>query len=100
MEGPQLSSVSSVPAGEVRRSCISRRTGLGVGGRRRGQHLDCVSTGPCSAGSQGRGSGSFEEIPCSETGSKPRRDSPETLGDRKSTRLNSSHGYISYAVFC
>src|SRR5687768_18030506 len=26
----------------------------------------------------------------------PRRAS----GDRKSTRLNSSHGYISYAVFC
>src|SRR2546429_14174 len=26
---------------------------------------------------------------------------PETgFGDRKSTRLNSSHGYISYAVFC
>src|SRR2546422_2058662 len=24
----------------------------------------------------------------------------EVLGDRKSTRLNSSHGYISYAVFC
>src|SRR2546429_4520029 len=24
----------------------------------------------------------------------------ETCGDRKSTRLNSSHGYISYAVFC
>src|SRR2546422_2170737 len=24
----------------------------------------------------------------------------EQLGDRKSTRLNSSHGYISYAVFC
>src|SRR2546422_8479278 len=23
-----------------------------------------------------------------------------TEGDRKSTRLNSSHGYISYAVFC
>src|SRR5687768_18234269 len=23
-----------------------------------------------------------------------------TLIDRKSTRLNSSHGYISYAVFC
>src|SRR2546422_6940050 len=23
-----------------------------------------------------------------------------TLPDRKSTRLNSSHGYISYAVFC
>src|SRR3989449_7440805 len=27
---------------------------------------------------------------------------PQKLGrlDRKSTRLNSSHGYISYAVFC
>src|SRR2546422_11684367 len=24
----------------------------------------------------------------------------ETVRDRKSTRLNSSHGYISYAVFC
>src|SRR2546422_4010510 len=24
----------------------------------------------------------------------------KALGDRKSTRLNSSHGYISYAVFC
>src|SRR2546429_6688681 len=25
---------------------------------------------------------------------------PPASGDRKSTRLNSSHGYISYAVFC
>src|SRR2546429_4845028 len=25
---------------------------------------------------------------------------PITPADRKSTRLNSSHGYISYAVFC
>src|SRR2546422_5293267 len=25
---------------------------------------------------------------------------PLAVGDRKSTRLNSSHGYISYAVFC
>src|SRR5687768_17973343 len=25
---------------------------------------------------------------------------PKTPQDRKSTRLNSSHGYISYAVFC
>src|ERR1041385_1035724 len=32
----------------------------------------------------------------SEPPSPPRPD----LGDRKSTRLNSSHGYISYAVFC
>src|SRR3989449_4010268 len=27
-------------------------------------------------------------------------DSRPRAGDRKSTRLNSSHGYISYAVFC
>src|SRR2546422_1709362 len=25
---------------------------------------------------------------------------PASTADRKSTRLNSSHGYISYAVFC
>src|SRR2546429_5808416 len=35
----------------------------------------------------------------------PRRHKPLSQagagrGDRKSTRLNSSHGYISYAVFC
>src|SRR5205809_5566623 len=29
-----------------------------------------------------------------------RDDRPTRAGDRKSTRLNSSHGYISYAVFC
>src|SRR2546422_7743390 len=29
----------------------------------------------------------------------PRKDRAQG-GDRKSTRLNSSHGYISYAVFC
>src|SRR5687768_18176687 len=40
--------------------------------------------------------------------SAPRRTLPRApeslhqvvLADRKSTRLNSSHGYISYAVFC
>src|SRR2546429_5671391 len=29
-----------------------------------------------------------------------RRRQPIPSRDRKSTRLNSSHGYISYAVFC
>src|SRR2546422_8466836 len=29
-----------------------------------------------------------------------RRDGLRQVVDRKSTRLNSSHGYISYAVFC
>src|SRR2546429_6922963 len=28
------------------------------------------------------------------------RRSPSPTRDRESTRLNSSHGYISYAVFC
>src|SRR2546429_3718600 len=31
---------------------------------------------------------------------RPAPEQVESLGDRKSTRLNSSHGYISYAVFC
>src|SRR2546422_5779260 len=29
-----------------------------------------------------------------------RNEQPAHIEDRKSTRLNSSHGYISYAVFC
>src|SRR2546429_4425948 len=28
------------------------------------------------------------------------KEGTHCIGDRKSTRLNSSHGYISYAVFC
>src|SRR5687768_18423098 len=35
-----------------------------------------------------------------ETRAAPRDVSPSGRRDRKSTRLNSSHGYISYAVFC
>src|SRR2546422_8452766 len=33
-------------------------------------------------------------------GAKVAHDAHGPDGDRKSTRLNSSHGYISYAVFC
>src|SRR2546422_5017328 len=49
-----------------------------------------------------KGQGSAERVPPGPfQGGKPR---PTHLGgpagDRKSTRLNSSHGYISYAVFC
>src|SRR2546422_6376672 len=36
--------------------------------------------------------------PCQELPQPPERR--RCRGDRKSTRLNSSHGYISYAVFC
>src|SRR2546429_2085310 len=31
---------------------------------------------------------------------RPARGRGDPAEDRKSTRLNSSHGYISYAVFC
>src|SRR2546422_1968884 len=34
------------------------------------------------------------------SGSRARSRRPGPSRDRKSTRLNSSHGYISYAVFC
>src|SRR3712207_8521884 len=35
-----------------------------------------------------------------DRGSDPVVDDVAALGDRKSTRLNSSHANISYAVFC
>src|SRR2546422_4548022 len=35
-----------------------------------------------------------------EEGQVGDRHLPAQAADRKSTRLNSSHGYISYAVFC
>src|SRR2546429_3868563 len=35
-----------------------------------------------------------------KSGDKYVRDADGYYTDRKSTRLNSSHGYISYAVFC
>src|SRR5687768_18431164 len=40
--------------------------------------------------------------PTASSRSEPRVivQGPGRRGDRKSTRLNSSHGYISYAVFC
>src|SRR5256884_1052830 len=49
---------------------------------------------PCpTAGRNSSASSSAVALPA-----KPRRFRPAR--DRKSTRLNSSHGYISYAVFC
>src|SRR3712207_8395628 len=36
-------------------------------------------------------------VPCR---GEQRADSGDVIGDRKSTRLNSSHANISYAVFC
>src|SRR2546422_2777152 len=37
-------------------------------------------------------------MPAEKTQKDPRQE--KRILDRKSTRLNSSHGYISYAVFC
>src|SRR2546429_5930103 len=62
---------------------------------RRGGRLE---TGACAAG--GRGGPAAHRArdgqQYRETGARHRR----RRSDRKSTRLNSSHGYISYAVFC
>src|SRR3989449_4917666 len=38
--------------------------------------------------------------PAGGAGERPRDAIGREMRDRKSTRLNSSHGYISYAVFC
>src|SRR2546429_4848108 len=39
-------------------------------------------------------------VPATLHGSALNTPDTDTFEDRKSTRLNSSHGYISYAVFC
>src|SRR2546422_6500273 len=41
-----------------------------------------------------------EPVHHAEAGAEGGCQEAGTGGDRKSTRLNSSHGYISYAVFC
>src|SRR2546422_6076194 len=47
---------------------------------------------------RGRGNGAARRE--HDGGSGLRHVAPQIREDRKSTRLNSSHGYISYAVFC
>src|SRR5260221_7782631 len=42
----------------------------------------------------------FQSFPLLQVRNSESRSSPATEGDRKSTRLNSSHTVISYAVFC
>src|SRR2546422_3982242 len=43
---------------------------------------------------------SFEDVPMPTQVSAAHPAGVVHVRDRKSTRLNSSHGYISYAVFC
>src|SRR5687768_18314697 len=42
----------------------------------------------------------YQAVTCSPAGGEVGEHGVRALRDRKSTRLNSSHGYISYAVFC
>src|SRR5205809_3130779 len=63
---------------------------------------------PCRGGAsstQARAQGCVDAadgagVPLAPDGPDARRGRGRGRGDRKSTRLNSSHGYISYAVFC
>src|SRR2546429_3903405 len=69
---------------------------------RSGKVVTPVVPSPLSRHSRRAGKGGTTNDPggaCStpERGAAPWEAGP---GDRKSTRLNSSHGYISYAVFC
>src|SRR5687768_18035474 len=51
---------------------------------------------------QRHGHGQFhgDLLAAAAAGERRRRRRRYRVSDRKSTRLNSSHGYISYAVFC
>src|SRR5689334_25274784 len=52
-----------------------------------------------SAPGRGRGGGRARRAACGARRASSRERGPSCL-DRKSTRLNSSHSSISYAVFC
>src|SRR6266536_6590890 len=52
---------------------------------------------PAPAPGRGNAQAAAQTIPCGEQLAKPPADA--IPGDRKSTRLNSSHEWISYAVF-
>src|SRR2546429_6373919 len=59
---------------------------------------DALPICPHLSADQQRGHPGLRRAPAAHRGA--RQPSLGTDGDRKSTRLNSSHGYISYAVFC
>src|SRR5687768_17728863 len=74
------------------RSRRSRRAG--------GRHARLLGDGARRPGSTWLGAAHGRDAPHAR---RPDRDGAGVRGrklDRKSTRLNSSHGYISYAVFC
>src|SRR5206468_4671639 len=55
---------------------------------------------PISAISKSHSSTRWSASPCEVASITLHRQPSETISDRKSTRLNSSHDQISYAVFC
>src|SRR2546422_6963923 len=68
---------------------------------REGSGLAGGQGGECVRGVRVRGSGHQHRAGADPFGSRGRGPrGGRRRGDRKSTRLNSSHGYISYAVFC
>src|SRR5688572_32665725 len=70
-----------------------------VGGPR-GPHLSVIDVDDDGFGLVGRsGRGSAQRVVVLVGGHEQRREQLPPL-DRKSTRLNSSHSQISYAVFC
>src|SRR5437764_6054128 len=54
----------------------------------------------CDSGWRTRYSGAATVTGATRSGATADRVAPVTVADRKSTRLNSSHRCISYAVFC
>src|SRR2546430_12632628 len=64
----------------------ARAAVVGPGHRRRDAELDALSADAPRRRAIGRAA--------------PGSDAHRDVGDRKSTRLNSSHSQISYAVFC
>src|SRR3712207_8429758 len=59
----------------------------------------CISPADQTASSPAPPSGPAARSPAARAG-RSRRAGRHRRGDRKSTRLNSSHANISYAVFC
>src|SRR5687768_17706844 len=61
-------------------------------------HREELRRVPVAEGVRLRGASGSEQAPDQGRPGDPVRGARDR--DRKSTRLNSSHGYISYAVFC
>src|SRR5690625_6780223 len=72
--------------------CYSRRTRKALTALHRTKEIDLYFRGVAAFRSNQRGSSSNYENPVAVV--------EENIIDRKSTRLNSSHVAISYAVFC